>query len=150
MADRDSPWQRADGAYIEELPDPFAPLPFEGDGADAAPPPPARPRRRWWRIGFTAFFALLLVTILSVVWDFNVFNQIWILTQGGPNGTTTTLGIWSFTRAFSAEAYGQGAAIAVVTRTAAPAAEAHSARAPRAVERICPPRGGWWRPDRPY
>jgi N,N'-diacetylchitobiose transport system permease protein len=58
---------------------------------------------------------LLLVTILSVVWDFNVFNQIWILTQGGPDGGTTTLGIWSFTQAFSAEAYGQGAAIAVVT-----------------------------------
>lgn len=58
---------------------------------------------------------LLLVTILSVTWDFNVFNQIWILTQGGPDGGTTTLGIWSFTRAFSAEAYGQGAAIAVVT-----------------------------------
>jgi N,N'-diacetylchitobiose transport system permease protein len=58
---------------------------------------------------------LLLVTILSVVWDFNVFNQIWILTQGGPDGGTTTLGIWSFTKAFSSESYGQGAAIAVVS-----------------------------------
>ena len=58
---------------------------------------------------------LLLVTILSVVWDFNVFNQIWILTQGGPNGGTTTLGIWSFTQAFSSESFGQGAAIAVVS-----------------------------------
>ena len=58
---------------------------------------------------------LLLVTILSVVWDFNVFNQIWILTQGGPDGGTTTLGIWSFTRAFSSQSYGQGAAIAVVS-----------------------------------
>ena len=58
---------------------------------------------------------LLLVTILSVIWDFNVFNQIWILTQGGPMGGTTTLGVWSFTQAFSTEAYGQGAAIAVVT-----------------------------------
>jgi N,N'-diacetylchitobiose transport system permease protein len=58
---------------------------------------------------------LLLVTILSVVWDFNVFNQIWILTQGGPDGGTTTLGIWSFTRAFSSESFGQGAAIAVVS-----------------------------------
>jgi len=55
------------------------------------------------------------VTILSVVWDFNVFNQIWILTQGGPDGGTTTLGIWSFTQAFSSESYGQGAAIAVVS-----------------------------------
>ena len=58
---------------------------------------------------------LLLVTILSVIWDFNVFNQIWILTQGGPNSGTTTLGIWSFTRAFSSQSFGQGAAIAVVS-----------------------------------
>jgi N,N'-diacetylchitobiose transport system permease protein len=58
---------------------------------------------------------LLLVTILSVIWDFNVFNQIWILTQGGPQQGTTTLGVWSFTQAFSSEAYGQGAAIAVIT-----------------------------------
>ena len=56
-----------------------------------------------------------LVTILSVIWDFNVFNQIWILTQGGPNQGTTTLGIWSFTRAFSSNSFGQGAAIAVIT-----------------------------------
>jgi N,N'-diacetylchitobiose transport system permease protein len=58
---------------------------------------------------------LLLVTVLSVIWDFNVFNQIWILTQGGPDGGTTTLGIWSFTQAFSSESYGQGAAVAVVS-----------------------------------
>jgi N,N'-diacetylchitobiose transport system permease protein len=58
---------------------------------------------------------LLLVTILSVIWDFNVFNQIWILTQGGPGGGTTTMGIWSFTRAFASQSYGQGAAIAVLS-----------------------------------
>ncbi|WP_370962059.1 carbohydrate ABC transporter permease [Amycolatopsis sp. cg9] len=56
-----------------------------------------------------------LVTILSVIWDFTVFNQIWILTQGGPDGGTTTLGIWTFTRAFSRNDFGQGAAIAVVS-----------------------------------
>ncbi|MFF1615148.1 carbohydrate ABC transporter permease [Amycolatopsis sp. NPDC058278] len=56
-----------------------------------------------------------LVTILSVIWDFTVFNQIWILTQGGPGGGTTTLGIWTFTRAFSRNDFGQGAAIAVVS-----------------------------------
>jgi N,N'-diacetylchitobiose transport system permease protein len=58
---------------------------------------------------------LLLVSILSVIWDFNVFNQIWLLTQGGPEGGTTTIGIWSFTKAFAAQSYGQGAAIAVVS-----------------------------------
>ncbi|MEY9872498.1 N,N'-diacetylchitobiose transport system permease protein [Streptacidiphilus sp. MAP12-33] len=58
---------------------------------------------------------LALVTILSVIWDFNVFTQIWILTQGGPNQGTTTLGIWSFTKAFSSDSFGQGAAVAVVS-----------------------------------
>ncbi|MFC0438411.1 carbohydrate ABC transporter permease [Kutzneria buriramensis] len=56
-----------------------------------------------------------LVTILSVIWDFTVFNQIWILTQGGPSGRTTTLGIWTFTTAFSKNSFGQGGAIAVVS-----------------------------------
>jgi N,N'-diacetylchitobiose transport system permease protein len=57
---------------------------------------------------------LLLVTVLSVIWDFNVFNQIWLLTGGGPDGGTTTLVVWSFRRAFASQSYGQGAAIAVL------------------------------------
>nr|WP_208329223.1 sugar ABC transporter permease [Streptomyces sp. 846.5] len=56
-----------------------------------------------------------LVTILSVIWDFNVFNQLWILTRGGPGTSTTTLPIWSFTKAFSSNSFGQGAAIAVLS-----------------------------------
>ena len=56
-----------------------------------------------------------LVVILSVIWDFNVFNQLWILTKGGPDQGTTTLGIWAFTKAFSSNSFGQGAAIAVVS-----------------------------------
>jgi len=58
---------------------------------------------------------LLLVTILSVIWDFNVFNQIWLVTQGGPNDATSTLGIWTYKTAFVGFQLGEGAAIAVVT-----------------------------------
>lgn len=58
---------------------------------------------------------LYLVTILSIIWHFNTFNQIWLLTQGGPDQGTTTLGIWSFQKAFAASDFGQGSAIAVVT-----------------------------------
>lgn len=73
-----------------------------------------------WRVHLAITLPFLqpilgLVTILSVIWDFTVFNQIWILTQGGPSGGTTTLGIWTFTRAFSTNSFGQGAAIAVVS-----------------------------------
>jgi N,N'-diacetylchitobiose transport system permease protein len=58
---------------------------------------------------------LYLATILQVIWHFNTFNQLWILTQGGPNGGTTTLSIWSFQKAFAANSFGEGSAIAVVT-----------------------------------
>ena len=56
------PWQRG-GANVEDLPDPFAPLP-PPTPLDA---PTARPRRRWWRWGFTAVFALFLITLLWLV-----------------------------------------------------------------------------------
>jgi N,N'-diacetylchitobiose transport system permease protein len=74
----------------------------------------------WWhrfRVVTLPFLrpVLLIVLVLSVVWDFNVYNQIWVLTQGGPDNGTTTIGIWSFTQAFSSQNYGQGAAIAVLS-----------------------------------
>lgn len=58
---------------------------------------------------------LYLVTILSIIWHFNQFNQIWILTQGGPANGTTTLGIWAFRTAFAANSFGEGSAIAIIT-----------------------------------
>jgi N,N'-diacetylchitobiose transport system permease protein len=58
---------------------------------------------------------LLLLAILSTIWDFNVFNQIWVMTQGGPNQGTVILGIWSWIQAFAASQFGAGSAIAVVS-----------------------------------
>jgi penicillin-binding protein 1A len=64
LSDSHGVWQRG-GADIENLPDPFAHFTFPGD---AAPPEgPERPRRRWLRWGFTAFGALLLVTLLWLI-----------------------------------------------------------------------------------
>lgn len=58
---------------------------------------------------------LLLVTILSIIWDFNVFNQIWLVSGGGPDGATSTLGVFTFTTAFVGFDIARGSAIAVVT-----------------------------------
>ena len=58
---------------------------------------------------------LVLVGLLSVIWDFNVFNQIWLVSQGGPGNSTSTLGVWTYKRAFVGFDLGQGAAISVVT-----------------------------------
>lgn len=55
-----------------------------------------------------------LLTILSIIWDFNVFTQIWVLTEGGPNGGTETIGVWSYVEAFTGNQFGLGAAASVV------------------------------------
>jgi len=73
-----------------------------------------------WRIYFSVILnslkpTILLITVLSIIWDFNVFNQIWLTTQGGPDNGTATLGIWSYLVAFNQFKVGSGAAIAVVT-----------------------------------
>lgn len=58
---------------------------------------------------------ILLVTILSVIWDFNVFNQIWLVSGGGPDGTTSTLGVFTYITAFVSFDLGTGAALALIT-----------------------------------
>ncbi|WP_212754661.1 carbohydrate ABC transporter permease [Nakamurella aerolata] len=56
-----------------------------------------------------------LVTILSIIWDFNVFNQIWLVSGGGPDSATTTLGVFAFTTAFVGFQIGTGSALSVIT-----------------------------------
>ncbi|MEO7503642.1 MAG: transglycosylase domain-containing protein [Sphingomicrobium sp.] len=64
MADEPGIWQRG-GRDVEQLPDPFVPLMPPAAEVAAAPPP--SPRRRWWRIGFMSLGALILITLLWLV-----------------------------------------------------------------------------------
>lgn len=72
---------------------------------------------RVWRSITLPFLrpTLLLVTIMSVIWDFNVFNQIWLVSAGGPDNATSTLGIFAYKTAFVSFRIGQGAALSVIT-----------------------------------
>lgn len=57
----------------------------------------------------------VLMTVLSIIWDANVFNQIWYLTQGNAQLLNVVpLGVWQYIEAFSGTQYGLGAAVAVV------------------------------------
>jgi N,N'-diacetylchitobiose transport system permease protein len=58
---------------------------------------------------------VMLMTILSIIWDFNVFNQIWLISSGGPDDATNTLGVYTYTQAFVSFNFGSGAAISIVT-----------------------------------
>ena len=65
MADDYGIWQRG-GADVEVLPDPFPSL--RPVGPLIPPVKEAKePGRRWWRWGFTAFAALLLITLLWLI-----------------------------------------------------------------------------------
>ena len=57
---------------------------------------------------------IITMSILSAIWTFNSFEIIWILTEGGPRGATTTLIIDTYKQALGNYKFGLGAARAVV------------------------------------
>jgi penicillin-binding protein 1A len=64
VADRDGIWSRG-GVHVEELPDPFAPVPAPGLVEPAEPP--LKPRRSRRRLVFYSIAGVLLLTLLWLV-----------------------------------------------------------------------------------
>jgi N,N'-diacetylchitobiose transport system permease protein len=56
----------------------------------------------------------LIVTCLSTIWDFGVFNQIYVMLNARPSADYYTIAIYSYRESFGVTKYGLGAAIAVV------------------------------------
>lgn len=73
---------------------------------------------RWYRFRRITIPQIMPVIVsmalLSAIWTFNSFEIIWILTQGGPRGATTTLIIDTYKTAIGNFKFGEGAARAVV------------------------------------
>jgi multiple sugar transport system permease protein len=73
---------------------------------------------RWYRFRRITLPQIMPVIVsmalLSAIWTFNSFEIIWILTEGGPRGATTTLIIDTYKTAISSQRFGEGAARAVV------------------------------------
>ena len=73
----------------------------------------------WWSREVWVVLPLLRPTvalslILSVVGSFLAFNQFWILTQGGPGTSTTTVVMWIFERGFVELHLGAATALSLV------------------------------------
>ncbi|MEU4575180.1 sugar ABC transporter permease [Nonomuraea sp. NPDC023979] len=58
---------------------------------------------------------LAVLVVLEVIWSVNSFTPFWVLTQGGPSGETTTVSVYAYVQAFTANDYGAGSAISVIT-----------------------------------
>ncbi|ROS38146.1 carbohydrate ABC transporter permease [Amycolatopsis thermoflava] len=58
---------------------------------------------------------LLIATVQSIIWDFKVFTQIYVMTSGGGvAGRNLVLNVYAYQQAFAGSRYGLGAAIGVV------------------------------------
>ena len=69
----------------------------------------------FWKVTFPMLKPIfLLLTILSTIWDFKVFTQIWVMLNQRPGRDYYLLGIWSYSESFGVSNYGKGATIAVV------------------------------------
>lgn len=73
---------------------------------------------RWYRFRRITIPQIMPVIVsmalLSAIWTFNSFEIIWILTEGGPRGATTTLIVDTYKVAIGNFKFGEGAARAVI------------------------------------
>lgn len=90
-------------AGLQDIPEPL----YEAAALDGA-----TPWQRFWSITFpmlapTTFF----VTTISLISSFQVFDQVWIMTQGGPAGATSVMVELIYKNAFSYYKMGYASAI---------------------------------------
>lgn len=72
--------------------------------------------KRFWHVTFPVLRPVFaVVTVLSTIWDFKVFAQIYLMPGGDVGGSRMlNLGVWSYVRSFGHNDYGLGSAIAVL------------------------------------
>jgi N,N'-diacetylchitobiose transport system permease protein len=58
---------------------------------------------------------IIIVTTLSVIWNFGLFTQPWVLRDSKPEDSYQTLATYAYTQAFGQSRYSLGSAISVIT-----------------------------------
>ena len=90
-------------------------LQVPGDIIDAARVDGANAWQAFWHITVPILTPIyLIVTCLSTIWDFGVFNQIYVLLNQRPSSDYYTIAIYSYRESFGVTKYGLGATIAVI------------------------------------
>jgi N,N'-diacetylchitobiose transport system permease protein len=90
-------------------------LQVPGDIVDAARVDGANAWQSFWHVTAPILKPIFLIVIcLSTIWDFGVFNQIYVMLNQRPSADYYTIAIYSFRESFAVTKYGLGATIAVV------------------------------------
>jgi N,N'-diacetylchitobiose transport system permease protein len=56
----------------------------------------------------------LITTFLSIIWDFKVFTQVFLVRHGGPDRQTVTLSLYAYQQGIASSHFGKAAAISMV------------------------------------
>ena len=56
---------------------------------------------------------ILVLVVISTIWDFKIFDQVYVMTQGGPARSTEVLAIATWREAFTQLDFGLGSALAM-------------------------------------
>ena len=57
---------------------------------------------------------IMLSTLMSTIWTLNEFETVWLMTGGGPNGSTQVMNVFSYKTAMTSMQLGKGIAVAVL------------------------------------
>lgn len=69
----------------------------------------------FWAVTVPVLRPLFLILLsLSTIWDFQVFNQVWIMLNSRPSSGYYLISVYSYVESFKISQYGSGAAISVV------------------------------------
>ncbi|MEU7003772.1 sugar ABC transporter permease [Nonomuraea sp. NPDC046570] len=70
----------------------------------------------FWKVVVPVLRPLItIVVIQSIIWDFKIFTQIYVMTSGGGiAGQNTVLNVYAYQTAFGSSEYGLGSAIGVI------------------------------------
>jgi N,N'-diacetylchitobiose transport system permease protein len=58
---------------------------------------------------------VLIMTTLSIIWDVQVFTQIWVMRGGQPSPDYYTLGIWAYNEGYSSFDFGTASTLTTIT-----------------------------------
>ncbi|MGY0234333.1 carbohydrate ABC transporter permease [Longispora urticae] len=71
--------------------------------------------QQFWKVVVPILRPIItIVVIQSVIWDFKIFTQIYVMTGGGIAGQNLVLNVYAYQKAFGSSEYGLGSAIGVV------------------------------------
>ncbi|WP_130837411.1 carbohydrate ABC transporter permease [Lachnoclostridium sp. Marseille-P6806] len=71
--------------------------------------------QRFWHITFPEVRDVaILSALMSTIWTINEFETVWLLTGGGPNGSTEVMNVYSYKTAMKSMMLGRGIAVSIL------------------------------------